>query len=188
MSKNQPSESESARQSPVPLVRQSALRALDHLRAMAVQKRDSACYYDPGKDKRRKKALKHAQQTNKALKVIITILYNGTEIDLDELKAWVKSFASAEAVMEKLLEHEGLEKRAPMWGLYQSKPRKSKFAISYDKAHSPMRQKADGIDDTARALGAMPCEMDVHTQVKSPSTSSLLQKSRDLQNSITQQP
>jgi translation elongation factor EF-1beta len=39
------------------------------------------------------------------LKAIIAILYNGTEVDLDELKAKVKSFASPEAVMEELLEH-----------------------------------------------------------------------------------
>jgi translation elongation factor EF-1beta len=44
-------------------------------------------------------------QTNKALNAIIGILYNGTEVDLDELKAKVKSFASPEAVMEELLEH-----------------------------------------------------------------------------------
>ncbi|KAL3439832.1 hypothetical protein BJX65DRAFT_317343 [Aspergillus insuetus] len=65
--------------------------------------RDSACYYDPRKDKRRKEALKYAEQTTKALEAIIAILYNGTEVDLDDLKAKVKSFASPEAVMEELL-------------------------------------------------------------------------------------
>jgi hypothetical protein len=32
-------------------------------------------------------------------------IYNGTEVDLDALKAKVKSFASPEAVMEELLAH-----------------------------------------------------------------------------------
>ncbi|KAL3486154.1 hypothetical protein BJX62DRAFT_228933 [Aspergillus germanicus] len=67
--------------------------------------RDSTCYFDPRKDKRGKEALKHAQQTNKALTAIITILYRGIEADLDELKARVKSFTSPEAFMEELLEH-----------------------------------------------------------------------------------
>jgi hypothetical protein len=65
---------------------------------MDVQK--EALPYDPRKDKRRKEALKYAVQTNKALKAIIGILYNATEVDLDEVKAKVKSFASPEAVME----------------------------------------------------------------------------------------
>ncbi|KAL2782399.1 hypothetical protein BJX66DRAFT_199986 [Aspergillus keveii] len=89
-SRSSESESDSARPLPVPLVKQSALR-------------DSACYYDPRKDKRRKEALKYAEQTTKALEAIIAILYNGTEVDLDDLKAKVKSFASPEAVMEELL-------------------------------------------------------------------------------------
>jgi hypothetical protein len=38
-----------------------------------------------------------------SLAAIIAILYNGTEVDLDDLKAKVKSFASPEAVMEELL-------------------------------------------------------------------------------------
>ncbi|KAL2782337.1 hypothetical protein BJX66DRAFT_351536 [Aspergillus keveii] len=64
--------------------------------------RDSACHYDPRKDKRRKEALKHAQKTNKALEAIITILHEGNSMDLDKLKAKVKSFASPKAAMELL--------------------------------------------------------------------------------------
>ncbi|KAL2782458.1 hypothetical protein BJX66DRAFT_331171 [Aspergillus keveii] len=67
--------------------------------------RDSACYYDPRKDRRRKEALKHAEQSKKALEAVIAILYNGTEVDLHELKTEVKSFASPEAAMEELFEH-----------------------------------------------------------------------------------
>ncbi|KAL2782482.1 hypothetical protein BJX66DRAFT_331162 [Aspergillus keveii] len=59
----------------------------------------------PCDDRRRKEALKHAEQSKKALEAIIAILYNGTEVDLHELKTQVKSFASPEAVMEELLEH-----------------------------------------------------------------------------------
>jgi translation elongation factor EF-1beta len=39
------------------------------------------------------------------MKAIISILYNGIEVDLDELKAKIKSFASPEVVMEELLEY-----------------------------------------------------------------------------------
>jgi hypothetical protein len=49
--------------------------------------------------------LKHAEQSKKALEAIIAILYNGTEVDLHELKTEVKSFASPEAAMEELFEH-----------------------------------------------------------------------------------
>jgi hypothetical protein len=36
---------------------------------------------------------------------MIASLYNGTEADINELKAQVKSFASPESVIEELLEH-----------------------------------------------------------------------------------
>ncbi|OJI99571.1 hypothetical protein ASPVEDRAFT_38981 [Aspergillus versicolor CBS 583.65] len=64
---------------------------------------DFICCYDPRKDKRRKEALKDAQQTKEALRTIINIIYQGTDSDLDNLKAKLKTFASPEAVMEELL-------------------------------------------------------------------------------------
>ncbi|KAL4781046.1 hypothetical protein BJX76DRAFT_363902 [Aspergillus varians] len=64
---------------------------------------DSVCHYNPRKDKRRKEALKDAQKTKETLKNIIGILYQGTDRDVDKLKAKVKSCASPEAAMEGLL-------------------------------------------------------------------------------------
>ncbi|KAL2859766.1 Zn(II)2Cys6 transcription factor domain-containing protein [Aspergillus lucknowensis] len=64
---------------------------------------ESICRYDPSKDKRRKEALKNAQRTDEILKAIINILYQGSDDDLQNLKAMVKSFASPEASLEELL-------------------------------------------------------------------------------------
>jgi hypothetical protein len=52
--------------------------SLDQFRAMAVQRETLPAIMSQEKTE----VLKHAQQTNKALKAIITILYKGTEVDL----------------------------------------------------------------------------------------------------------
>jgi hypothetical protein len=72
---------------------------------MAVQKETLLAIMIRKKDKRREEALKYAQQINMVRKTIIAILYNGTEVDLDDLKAKIKSYASPQAAMEELLEH-----------------------------------------------------------------------------------